>query len=114
MGELELPPLDEDCPDCTGPAADADRAANAAAWRAWNADEQQAFEVFTAARREAGHVNPWDPDVWQRTDEYRALRDRQPEQVPERGCIECDYTGRRPTAAGRQILDFLAVHGPKS
>src|SRR6478735_11190476 len=95
-----LPPLDEPCTYCTGPAADAERRANAEDWRAWDADEEDAYAKWATGRSEN-----YSYGAWERSDTYRALHDRQPESMAGTGCVECNWTSSRPTSAGRQILD---------
>ncbi|WP_250005560.1 hypothetical protein [Actinoplanes sp. M2I2] len=110
MGGLELPPLDEDCPRCTGADAREERARDI---QAWHEEEQRAFQDWVAERRARGNPNAGDRDAWRRVAQGRAWFARKPEEIGDVGCVECDYTGRRPTAAGRTILEFLAVHRPK-
>lgn len=100
-----LPPLELDCPYCTGPAGDEMRRANTAAWKAWNAEEQGAYSEF-AAEYDRTHEYGGAYEAWLNTDRMRDLKYRMPEELSEVGCVECDYTGRQLTDAGRQVLDF--------
>lgn len=97
-----LPPLDEPCPHCTGPEAQAANAAARKVWAAWDHEESRAYRKFADANPYAGY------DQWKRTPEYRALAAREPEIAEHNGCVECDWIGRRMTAAGRAILDLLS------
>jgi hypothetical protein len=106
-----LPDLDEPCPDCTGPEADAVRHEIGQAWWAWYAEERKAYTAFV---NNPTRLNSWSAhEQWLCSDIYRTLLARQPETPCKNGCIECDYIGRRPTEAGQQVLAFLAVHGQK-
>lgn len=103
-----LPPLDEPCPDCTGPAGEEALRANTADWDAWNAEERAKYGAFCDAY--TGFQQRAD---WMRSRTWRDLATRQPEELPQVGCVECDWLGRRPTDAGRQILVFLNIHQRK-
>jgi hypothetical protein len=106
---ITLPPLDQPCPHCAGPQADAERAANRQAWRQWNTEEQGRYSEFAANFDRAKNCGgAWD--AFQRTDTYRDLLDRRPEDLPDVGCEECDYTGLVPTDAGEQVLAFVRRH----
>jgi hypothetical protein len=98
--QVTLPPLMEDCRHCTGPAGDARRAAHRDAWNKW--DERQASAHGAWAEEHDPRVSDWLDST-----EYQELTQTMPEDLPERGCVECDWTGTLPTAAGEQVFDLL-------
>lgn len=93
-----LPALDQPCTHCTGPGSDAEKAAADAAWAEWNTEEH------------ATQPNWSDFQEWRRSGTWRELQAREPERLPDKGCVECDWLGRVPTDAGRVLLAFLRVH----
>jgi hypothetical protein len=101
--------LDGPCPHCTGEAGHKMRQANAEEVNAWHDRESSAFQVWVAARDAAGHMYAWDPDLWRTTAEYQALGPV-PSDVAETGCVECDWTGKQLTPAGRDLLAFVRRH----
>jgi hypothetical protein len=99
MPEIVLPPLDKDCPHCTPEEVQKQKAAE---FNAWNDEEQAAFRKFAAT-----YTPEWGAhEAWKQTDTYYELRDREPEPAGV-GCVECDWTQRVLTDAGRQVLDFV-------
>jgi hypothetical protein len=111
--EIVLPSLDEPCPYCTGPDADAYRKTNLEAWRAWNSEEESGYAEF-AAKFDRTNRYGSAYDAWRTSGHYRDLVARQPEELPPLGCVECEWIGRRPTAAGKAILRLLATYNPKA
>lgn len=105
MNQIQLPPLDIDCPDCTGDAREKILRDNAEEWKAWNAEYEKADEEFRANSTARGVYEDWT-----RSDTYRDLSARQPEELPEVGCVECEWTGKRITEFGSQVLAFLHRH----
>lgn len=82
--ETSLPTLDETCSVCGGVGVVANEAAPA--W--WEYHKH-------------GHAAP------HLTTEFRCNRDGSEMPPEEEPCGECEGTGRIPTGAGREILDFL-------
>lgn len=109
----QLPPLDGDCQHCTGPVGEAARAANRAAWEQWSADDERAYDAFRADRRRRGLPEWNDLTAYRGSAVYAELLAEQPEELPGKGCVECDWTGRQITGAGREVLAFLATHRPR-
>ncbi|MEV1013711.1 MULTISPECIES: hypothetical protein [unclassified Micromonospora] len=99
MPEIILPPLDMPCPHC---ATEEAHKRAAAEYKAWSDEEQAAYESFALTYDLSWGV----ADAWKNSPTYRELKDREPEPAGV-GCVECDYTQRKLTDAGRQVLDFL-------
>ncbi len=101
--ELEsLPALDMPCPHCTGTlneaAADRRRLE-------WDKEMQDAYAAFVNS-----HPDQPVDKLWESSDVYRELYSREPDPAGV-GCPECDYTSRKITQAGRDLLTFLRRHG---
>lgn len=96
---ITLPPLDQDCPHCTTPEAQRQRAAD---YMKWSKEEQDAYGAFSAAYKLPFEAH----SAWKKTSAYRELMDREPDPAGV-GCVECDWTKRVLTDAGRQVLDFV-------
>lgn len=108
-----LPPLDVDCPDCTSPEYAAARDQSIADWNTWHERESSAYNAWIAQRTADGVPFPHDHETWKTTDAYSALGP-EPDVLPEIGCVECDWTGRKVTDEGRVLLAFLIRHGVKA
>jgi len=106
-------PLSEPCPACggggTGPE---DVAAARQAMADWMTQVREARATFAQARADTDMPgNPWDHAAWKSSREYAAVYAQRPAAAPPIGCRDCAYVGTVPTADGRAVLDFLAVHG---
>lgn len=106
-----LPPLEQPCPDCP---TDEQRGANSQAWFDWRERERSAFDAFDQEYRIDNGAYGDAVDAWNRSPEFRALREVRPDELAAVGCVECDYTGTVPTDAGRALLEFLGRHGRAS
>lgn len=107
---IKLPPLDTDCEHCTGPAGEKAKHDNRAAWRQWDIQEQSAYDAFCAERESKGEPEWMHHELWVTSPAYLTLLESQPEELADLGCVECDWTGKKITDAGRQVLDFLRRH----
>lgn len=99
---MTLPILERPCVSCP---TDEERDAAHNAWNAWCDEEQKAFVEFCNGPA-AGLY--YQHEAWRRTGTYRELKDREPEKLPEAGCVECDYTGLELTDEGRRLKDFMS------
>jgi hypothetical protein len=93
--ESGLPPLHVECGPCEGHGV-----VTAPAWLAYDARCKQARQEWLAANPGKGWYSSPEGSKWE---------DGYPE-VPEVRCGDCDGTGYQMTAAGRELLFFLAVH----
>lgn len=104
-----LPVLEVPCPDCTSDEYRKWYRETVEAWRAWREDETNAYAAFVA-EYEKEHRYGGATDAWEHSGERRALMARQPEELPEVGCVECDYHGLVLTPAGNALMNLVAKY----
>lgn len=111
---VALPQLDKPCPNCTGEAGEAMHAQNRADWQAWDERVGLAFADWQSEADLETKIYPDEHAAWLATEEYRLLKQEQPETLAPAGCVECDWRSVVPTTAGRELLAFLRRQGVKS
>ncbi len=104
--EQLFPPLEVPCPTCTGEAGEKMREEFRADVLAWHEDDQEAYRRFCTSRD--GLVLYED---YRNSPEGKAIYSRNPGELPDKGCFECDYKGVVLTEVGRQLRDFMLRWG---
>lgn len=101
--DVGLPDLVRDCPSCPD---EKQRQHSRDQANAWHERESQAHTRWRDRQEQDGAFASYE--AWTRTDEYAALGPV-PQDLPDRGCLECAFTGHQPTAAGEQVLRMLRL-----
>jgi len=96
LNESGLPPLHVECGPCEGHGV-----VTAPEWLDYDARCRQARQAWEAANPGGG---------WYSSPEGRKWEDNYPDTA-EVSCMDCLGSGYQMTAAGREILHFMLVHG---
>lgn len=93
-----LPPVEVRCADCP---SDDEITESYAEHDRWTNEQIDAFEAQQRYDR---------LEDWERSPEGVEFQEREPERLPDVGCVECDWTGIKLTEAGQALLAFVRAN----